>query len=426
MIIITSPPERFSGEIFVQGDKAITHRAILLGALSSGITDIRGFPDTEDVRYNLNCMRSLGVKINLKGNRLIIEGRNKKFNRPAGDLDAGSSGTTARLLPGILAGQDFKATVTGDSSLQKYLIQDIRRPLQLMGAGFEGENDFLPVTIRGGDLQPISYRSPRVNAEVKAAILLAGLYARGTTTFEEPYQSSNHTELMLTRFGASVREEDCRVKLQGGTALKGVQVRIPGDISAAAFFMVAGSVVSDSEVLLRNIGLNPTRKGIIDLLLEMGADLELQQKRFWGKEPVTDIMIRANTKLKGFHVGGDRLYRLADDIPALMVAASLAEGKTSITGLKELQVNESDRIHNLAGQLKKLGVKIEATGEGIFIEGGTGLQGAEVDCCGDYLVAMALAVAGLAAEGETAVHGAGVIYRFFPGFMQALRSLIMK
>ncbi len=424
MIIITSPREKLAGELTIPGDKSITHRAIMLGALARGVTEIRGFLDAEDCWSTVNCLRALGVKITLKGRRLLVEGRNKKLTEPAGKLDAGNSGTTARLLLGILAGQDFRATLSGDRSLQQRPMKRIIDPLRQMGADFEDNEGTLPISIRGGKLQPISFKSPRASAQVKSAVLLAGLFADGATVVEEPSRSRNHTELMLSRFGAGIRVDDNRITLQGRTVLKGGPVRIPGDISAAAFLMVAAAITPGSELLLKDVGVNPTRSGVIDVLLEMGASLELQQEKTWGREPVADIMVKGNTGLKGVKIGGEMIPRLIDEIPVLAVAAAVAEGKTIISDASELRVKESDRISALAGELKKMGVRIEETDDGLVIEGGEKLQGADVQSCGDHRVAMALAVAGLAAEGETAVSDAEVINISFPGFMQALRSVI--
>ncbi len=424
MIIITSPQENLSGELTVPGDKSITHRAIMLGALARGVTEVRGFLDAEDCYSTINCLRALGVKITLRGKRLLIEGRNKRLRNPNGDLDAGNSGTTARLLLGILAGQDFRATLSGDQSLQKRPMKRVVEPLRQMGAQFEGDAETLPLTIKGGKLEPLNYKSPKASAQVKSALLLAGLYADGETTIEEPFQSRNHTELMLARFGARVNVEGTRVTLLSGGFLKGGQVRVPGDISAAAFLMVAAAIIPGSELLIRNVGINPTRSGIIDVLTQMGASVELHEEKLWGQEPVADIMVKAGSRLKGLEVGGDTIPRLIDEIPALAVAAAVAQGQTVIKDASELRVKESDRISTLAGELKKMGAYVKETDDGMIIEGRETLSGADVDGCGDHRIAMALAVAGLVAEGETAVSGAEVINVSFPGFMQALRTLI--
>jgi len=426
MIIITSPPEYFSGQLKVPGDKSITHRALMLGAISRGVTEIKGFLDAEDCRATINCLRLLGVKINVRGNRLLIEGRGMYLKKASKALDAGNSGTTARLMLGILAGQDFETTISGDQYLQRRPMKRIVEPLQSMGALFEGESDRLPITIKGGELAPLNYKTPRASAQIKSAILLAALYAEGVTTVAEPYQSRNHTELMLAQFGANISVNERLVTLEGRPALEGRPVRVPGDMSAAAFFMAAAVLVPDSEVLLKDVGINPARRGVIDVLFQMGADIEIQQERRWGSEPVADILIRGGSPLKGVEIGGAMIPRLIDEIPALAVVAAAAEGETVIRDADELRVKESDRISDLAGQLLKLGVNITETEDGMIIKGEAGLKGADVESCGDHRLAMALAVAGLAAEGETAVYGAEIINVSFPGFMPALRSLIIK
>lgn len=428
MIIIIAPPERFSGELFIPGDKSITHRAAMLGALARGITEVRGYLDAEDCRSTFDCLKSLGVKIDTRGGRLFIEGRNMALKRPSDPLEAGNSGTTARLLLGILAGQPFNATITGDQSLRKRPMKRVVEPLRLMGASVTGEDndDCLPLTINGANLEPLDYKSPRASAQVKSAILLAGLYADGTTTFEEPCRSRNHTELMLSRFGASVKIEGCKVSLQGRPNLHGTRINIPGDISTAAFFMVAAAIMPGSELLLKNVGVNPTRCGILDILNTMGAEIELQNKHDWGGEPVADIIVRGDGRLKAVSFSGEKIPLLIDEIPVLAVAASVAEGKTVISGASELRVKESDRISTLAGQLTKLGAAVEETEDGLIIEGKKVLRGAEVESCGDHRIAMALAVAGLVAKGETVIYGAEAINISYPGFMPALRSLVTK
>ncbi len=426
MIIITSPQEILTGELAVPGDKSITHRAIMLGALAHGKTEVKRFLDAHDCWSTVNCLRALGVKISRKGNRLLIEGRNKKLLKPATDLDAGNSGTTARLMLGLLAGQDFQARITGDQSLQKRPMKRVVDPLEQMGAVFDDNTDSLPLTIRGGSLQPLFYNTPRASAQIKSAILLAGLYAQGETIVKEPYQSRNHTELMLSSFGVESEVEGNQVGIKGGVTLKGSQVIVPGDISAAAFLIVAAVITPGSELLLKEVGVNATRKGIIELLLKMGAHIELQDEKLWGKEQVADIFVKGGARLKGVHIGGEIIPRLIDEIPALAVAASLAEGQTVISDASELRVKESDRISTLAGQLKKMGAKITETEDGMIIEGAEKLKGADVEACGDHRIAMALAIAGLAAQGETAVSGAEVINISFPGFMQSLRSLLDK
>ena len=428
MIIITNPPEKFSGELLVSGDKSITHRAMMLGALTRGVTEITGHLDAEDCLSTLRCLQQLGTKINTRGGKLLIEGRNMVFKEPAEILNAGNSGTTARLLLGILSGQSFKSNLTGDQSLQRRPMKRVVEPLRSMGAEIEGDEDgdSLPLSVQGGDLKAIDYKSPRASAQVKSALLLAGLYANGITTVEEPYPSRNHSELMLKQFGASVMSSGSKVSLEGQPQLKGCQLKVPGDISAAAFFMVAAAIVPESDLFLKDVGINPTRSGVIEVLKSMGAEIEVSNERTWGFEPVADIRIRGGSKLNSTSIGGSLVPRLIDEIPVLAVAAAFAEGETIIRDAAELKVKESDRITELSSQLYKLGVNITEKDDGMIIKGGAPLSGTDVDSCGDHRIAMALAVAGLAAQGETAVHNADVISVSFPGFMPALRSLIVK
>ncbi|MBW6464393.1 MAG: 3-phosphoshikimate 1-carboxyvinyltransferase [Bacillota bacterium] len=426
MIIITNKPERLSGELIMPGDKSITHRALIFGALAKGITEIKGYLDAEDCRSTIKCLRRLGVNISARRGRLLVEGRNMQMAESAKVLDAGNSGTTARLLLGLLAGQPFSAVVTGDISLQKRPMRRVVEPLRQMGATFKGEGEQLPLNISGGKLKGIRYSSSKASAQVKSAVLIAALFAEGQTVYDEPYLSRNHTELMLSDFAAEIKSRGSQVTLEGPQNLKGRQVLVPGDISAAAFFMVAAAINPGAEVLLKNVGINPTRSGIIDILKNMGTDLIIQNKRIWGSEPVADIMIRGGAKLHGIKIDGEIIPRLIDEIPAIAVAAAAAEGKTVIADAGELRVKESDRISAVTSQFTRMGMAVTETEDGLIIEGGSRLKGAEVNSMGDHRIAMALAVAGLAAEGETAVHDAEVIKISFPGFIPALRSLVNK
>jgi 3-phosphoshikimate 1-carboxyvinyltransferase len=426
LIIITSPPAKLRGELTVPGDKSITHRAVMFGAISRGVTEVKGFLDAEDCHSTIRCLQAMGATISIRGDRLLIEGSDLKLKTPSAVLDAGNSGTTARLLLGLLAGQPFEATVTGDQSLKQRPMKRVVDPLKQMGAVFTGEGETLPLTIRGGAVQPIEYRSPKASAQVKSAVLLAGLYADGVTTLVEPYLSRNHTELMLAYFGANVKSEGNKVSLKGRALLRGNQVKVPADISAAAFFMVAAAIIPGAEILLRNVGVNPTRTGIIDALQQMGAEVKLENERLWGYEPVADILVTGGKRLNSITIGGALIPRLIDEIPVLAVAAAVADGETVISNAAELRVKESDRIAALAGEMRKLGVRITEKEDGMIIHGGYDLIGAEVDSCGDHRIAMALAVAGLAAGGETAVRNAEAINISFPGFMAALRSLTLK
>lgn len=428
MIIITSPPEHFFGEMDLPGDKSITHRALLLGSIARGVTEVRGFLDAEDCRSTIGCLSRLGVNINIRGSRLFVHGRSAQFQAPTGELDAGNSGTTARLLVGILAGSSFESVITGDSSLKKRPMRRIAEPLRAMGAHIIGpdDGDNLPLLVKGKPLKAIHYKSPKASAQVKSAVLLAALQADGETIFEEPYQSRDHTELMLKHFGARLDTDSCRVKIKGRQSLQGKLVPVPGDISTAAFFMVAAAIVPDSDVLLKDVGLNPTRTGVIDVLKEMGADLEIENPRKWGVEPVANIRIKGGSRLRGVNIEGEIIPRLIDELPVLAVAAAVAEGETVIRNAAELRVKETDRISDLTAQLSRLGIAISEKDDGFVIKGGKRPIGADVDSCGDHRIAMALAVAGLVARGETAVSGAEAVNISFPGFMQSLRSLCSK
>ncbi len=424
MIIITNRPQQLCGELTVTGDKSITHRALILGALAEGTTEISGFLDADDCRSTISCLQALGVQIDVQEQKLLVKGCAARFQRPQGPLDAGNSGTTARLLLGVLAGQPFQATLTGDSSLKRRPMKRVTKPLALMGASFPGENTTLPLNIQGGRLKAIEFQAPQASAQVKSAVLLAALNAEGETTFEEPYLSRNHTELMLTDFGVDLQRQGSRVSLRGGQSLQGHAVKVPGDLSTAAFYIVAAAIVPGSEVLLRDVGVNPTRTGIIHVLQSMGADLKLQHRRRWGNEPVADLLIRGGRRLNGLEIGGEMIPALIDEIPILAVAASLAHGKTMISGAGELRVKETDRLAAVADQFARLGLNIEEKADGLIIEGNAKPAGAEVESLGDHRIAMALAVAGLAAEGDTVINGAEAIKISCPRFMQDLRSLL--
>ncbi len=427
MIIITNPPEKLSGEAAMPGDKSISHRAAVIGALAHGTTEVQGFLRGEDCLATIRCLKALGVELHFVRGKLIIRGRGRHLASPgeAPLLDAGNSGTTARLLMGLLAGQRFGAILTGDSSLQRRPMERVAAPLRLMGANIEGDGSRLPLRIKGGKLKPIHYKMPVASAQVKSALLLAGLFAAGETVIEEPAPSRNHTELMLTQFGAAVCVEGSRISIRGEAELKGCTVKVPGDISAAAFFLAAGCIVPGAEIWLRDVGVNPTRAGIIDLLKEMGADIQVQNRRMWGREAVADLLVKGGAPLRGVAVGGEIIPNIIDEIPALAVVAAYAQGETIIRDAGELRVKESDRIAALAGELGKMGARIEELPDGLRIRGGSPLCGAVVESHGDHRIAMALAVAGLAAKGDTAVRHASVINISFPGFMETLRRLTL-
>jgi 3-phosphoshikimate 1-carboxyvinyltransferase len=427
MILITSPPEKLEGSISMPGDKSISHRAAIIGALARGTTEIEGFLEAGDCLSTVRCLRALGVELEFIEEKLIIRGRGRQLSPPVDEpeLDAGNSGTTARLLMGVLAGQSFSAVLTGDSSLKGRPMRRVVEPLRQMGAVIQGDGSRLPLVIRGGVLKPIDYKIPVASAQVKTALLLAGLYADGETAVEEPCPSRNHTELMLAQFGAPVTVQGNRISIRGDANLVGCRVQVPGDISAAVFFLVAGSIVPGAEVLLLNVGLNPTRGGIIDLLKEMGADIQVQNRRLWGREPVADLLVKGGVPLRGVSAGGALIPNIIDEIPVLAVAAAFAQGETVIRDAGELRVKESDRIAALACELSKMGVSVEELPDGIRIRGGNPVTGAVVESHGDHRIAMALAVAGLAARGDTAIRNAEAMNISFPGFINTLRQLVL-
>jgi len=425
MIIIVSKPKKLSGELLLPGDKSITHRALMIGALAQGTTEIKGYLDAGDCRSTINCLKSLGVSITTGSNGLLVGGSALKLREPQEPLYAGNSGTTARLLLGILAGQPYKVKIIGDQSLSRRPMKRIIEPLSLMGASFEDERDTLPLTISGGPVKPITYNSPYSSAQVKSAILFAALYADGATTVIEPAVSRNHSELMLAYFGAKLSSVEEKVIIEGQPQLKAKSLRVPGDISAAAYLMVAAAIVPQAKVLLRNVGINETRSGVIDLLRQMGADIAISNQVNWGLEPVADLLIRGGQKLHGIKIGGKIIPRVIDELPVLAVAAAVADGKTVISDAAELRVKESDRIAVLATELQKMGVIINQTDDGMIIDGGAPLTGTRVVSGGDHRIAMSLAVAGLTAKGDTIIHGAEAIAISFPGFMTTLRSLII-
>jgi 3-phosphoshikimate 1-carboxyvinyltransferase len=422
-------PARLRGAIDVPGDKSISHRAAILGALASGRTRARRFLKGEDTLSTLSCLRALGVESSLReeapGVTLEIEGVGLHgLREPSDVLDAGNSGTTLRLLAGVLAGQPFTSTLTGDDSLRERPVDRVIRPLREMGAELVArENGRLPpLTIKGGPLRGIHYRMPLASAQVKSCVLLAGLFAQGETVVEEPAPSRDHTERMLRAMGADIRREGPAVRLEPPDGLAPLDFEVPGDISSAAFWFVAGAIHPDAEVTLRKVGINPTRSGILDALSMMGADIDIIEERMAGEEPVADVVVRSS-RLRGVEVGGELALRMMDELPVFAVAAALAEGRTVVRDAEELRVKETDRIAALAAQLGRLAVAFEERPDGFTIEGGGALSGAHVTGGGDHRMTMALAIAGLVAGGETVVEDAGSVSVSYPGFWQDLEAI---
>ena len=423
------------GEITVPGDKSISHRAIMLGSIAEGDSHISGFLEGEDNICTLNAFRLMGIEIErVKRGKLIIHGKGLNgLKEPLDVIDAGNSGTTTRLLTGLLAGQNFLSVITGDEYLRKRPMKRVLEPLTKMGAVIHGRDkgNLAPLVIIGHRLKAMDYVSPIASAQIKSAILLAGLFAEGITSVTEPVKSRDHTERMLKTFGADIKVEGLKIKIKGGSRIMAQDMDIPGDISSAAFFIVAGLITRGSEVLIKNVGVNPTRTGIIDMLKRMGGDIELLNERELSGEPVADILIKSSS-LKGIEIGSRDVPRAIDEFPILCIAASVAEGRTVVTGASELRVKESDRIATMGMELKKIGVKVEELPDGMIIQGVQGFkrpapagsrQGARVQSHGDHRVAMSMIVAGLVAGGGTKVEDIKCIDTSFPGFLKKLSEL---
>lgn len=427
MKVVVRAARRLRGRVEVPGDKSISHRAAILGALAAGPTDITNYLEGEDCLHTLRILEALGVEITRKGpGRYLVSGNGLAgLQEPDRVLDAGNSGTAARLFLGVLAGQPFWSMMTGDDSLRRRPMARVADPLRQMGAQVvgRGEGSRLPLAVRGvRPLKPLAARLPVASAQVKSALLLAGLYADGPVTVEEPSRSRDHTERMLEQFGAKVTVDELKVTLVPGKELESHPIRVPGDFSSAAFFLVAGSVLPDSEVTVGGVGVNPTRTGLIDVLEEMGAAITRSQFDDAG-EPAASLTARSSS-LRGLSVGGSLVPRLIDEIPILAVAAALADGVTQVAGAGELRVKESDRIQALGAELGKLGADIEERPDGFLIRGGAPLRGTTVRSWGDHRMAMALVIAGLAAAGETVVEGAECIATSYPEFLSMLQGLV--
>lgn len=426
--LLVKPSRGLSGEIVLPGDKSLSHRSVLFAGIAEGETAVHGFLTGEDTLHTARAVQELGITIDgLGSGNIVVRGRGLDgLSEPAGVLDMGNSGTGMRLIAGLLAGQHFFTVLTGDKYLRKRPMARIVEPLRLMGATIDGrENGKLaPISIRGGGrrTRSLDFASPVASAQVKSALLLAGLYADGETTVKEPSKSRDHTERMLRFFGVDVQEEGTRVTVRGRQALKPRgPIEIPADISSAAFFMVAASIVPGSDILIKNVGVNPTRTGVVDALKAMGADIMLENGREQAGEPVADIRVR-HRKLQAVEIAGDLIPRVIDEIPVLSVAASCAEGKTVIRDAGELRVKESDRIATISAELRKMGVPVREFPDGMEIAGRDTLDGAECESHGDHRIAMSMAVAGLAAARDTLVRDSGWIETSFPGFERLLRE----
>jgi len=413
------------GEISIPGDKSISHRAVMFGAMAEGKTTINHFLAGEDCLSTISCFEKMGVSIKREDEYVEVEGKGiEGLSEPASILDVGNSGTTTRLMLGILAGVPFHTSLIGDESIAKRPMSRVTVPLRSMGAKIDGREhgQYTPLSTRGGALKAIHYHSPVASAQVKSAILLAGLHAEGTTKVTEPFISRDHTERMLRAFGVDVEVDGTTVSIEGGQSLRGTDVYVPGDISSAAFFLVAGAIVPNSRIVLKNVGLNPTRTGIIDVLQQMGARLTISNERIQNGEPIGDLTIETS-QLKGIEIGGDLIPRLIDEIPVIALLATQANGKTVIKDAEELKVKETNRIDTVATELSKLGASVTPTADGLIIEGKAALKSAEVDSYGDHRIGMMLAVAAAIATGEVTLMRSEAIHVSYPTFFEDLDKL---
>ena len=417
-----------SGEITVPGDKSISHRSIMLGSLAKGTTEVTGFLQGADCLSTIACFSKMGVCIENKNDVVLIKGQGLHgLKKPDDTLDVGNSGTTTRLMSGILAAQDFACRVNGDASIQKRPMKRIMTPLEMMGADIKSEleNGCAPLLINGRKLKGIHYDSPVASAQVKSAILFAGLYADGETSVTEPAVSRNHTELMFDAYGVDIKVEGKTVTVKPADELFARKVEVPGDISSATYFIVAAAITPNSCVTVKNVGVNPTRDGIIKVCEMMGADIKVEVKSGDVVEPTADITVKTSN-LKGCVVGGDIVPTLIDEIPAIAILACFAQGDTVIKDAQELKVKESNRIDVMVNNLKAMGADIEATDDGMIIHGGKTLHGAVIDSRLDHRVAMSFAVAALNADGETEITGSECVEISYPGFYEDINKLILK
>lgn len=422
---ITGNEAPIKGELTPPGDKSISHRSIMIGSLAEGTTLVSGFLDCEDTNSTLGAMKLLGVPIESLDTHVEIKGAGLRGLRaPDEIIDAGNSGTTARLLMGLLCPQGFTSEITGDKYLCARPMRRVVDPLRLMGADISGAEDGnkLPVRINGTELTGISYEPPVASAQVKSAILLAGLYSEGVTEVTESKATRDHTERMLTYFGASLETEGNTIRIEKQQGFKAQELLVPSDISSAAFFIVAALINPGSEVLIKNVGVNPLRSGVIDILREMGGNIEVLNYSDSGCEPVADILVKSSA-LKGVEIRGDVIPRAIDELPVLAVAGCFAEGETVISEARELRVKETDRIKAMTTELKKLGASIEELEDGMVIKGTGALTGAKCSGWGDHRVAMAVAVAGTRAGGETEIEGSECVAVSYPGFFYDLRHV---
>ena len=424
--MIVKRANSMKGELTVPGDKSISHRGIMFGAIAEGTTEMEGFLDGADCRSTISCFRQMGIEISQDHDRVQIHGKGLYgLRQPKDMLDAGNSGTTVRLISGILAGQPFTTQLTGDASIQKRPMKRIMTPLSLMGASIRSlaGNDCAPLEIHGGSLVPIHYDSPVASAQVKSCVLLAGLYAEGQTSVTEPVPSRDHTERMLSGFGAEITSRERTATVTGHPRLIGQHITIPGDISSAAYFIAAGLICPNSDLYIRNVNTNPTRAGILTVAKQMGAKITMENQRVVSGEEVCDIHV-VSSDLHGTQIDRELIPSLIDEIPVIAVMAAFAEGTTVIKDAQELKVKESNRIDSVTENLNAMGGDAIPTEDGMIIHGGRPLHGARILTRSDHRIAMSFAIAGLAADGETTFDDPGCIDISYPTFFETLRSVM--
>ena len=424
--MLIKPIKRIRQSITIPGDKSISHRAVMLSSIAEGESKIYNFLMGKDCLNTIECFRKMQVPIEVTQNEIKVKGVGLKgLKKPDEVLDVRNSGTTIRLMCGILAGQDFDSTITGDSSIQNRPMDRIITPLRQMGStiyGIEKEN-YAPLKIQGNKLTAINYNMPIASAQVKSAILLASIYANGTTSILENQKSRDHTERMLNYMGANIRQNEHTIFSGPVDKLHAKEIYIPGDISSAAFFLVLGAVAENAEIIIKDVGLNPTRTGIIDVLKQMGADIKISNEQVLSGEPIGDIYV-ASSNLKGIEIGGNIIPRLIDEIPIIAIAATLAKGKTTIRNAEELKIKESNRIAATVTELKKIGADIEETNDGMIIYGKNSLQGGKVESYNDHRIAMALAIAGLISKEGVIIDNPRCVTISFPDFFNILDRMI--
>lgn len=416
--------DHLRGQLTIPGDKSISHRAVMFGALAKGTTRITHFLDGADCLSTISCFQKMGITIEKNPSEVLVHGKGLHgLSAPSEILDVGNSGTTTRLISGILAGQSFSSVLNGDASIQSRPMKRIITPLTAMGADITSQrgNGCAPLSINGRPLKSIHYNSPVASAQVKSCVLLAGMYADGITSVTEPVLSRNHTEIMLNYFGARVTSDNTTASIRPEPSLEAREIQVPGDISSAAYFIAAGLLVPGSEILLKNVGINPTRDGILRVCKAMGADITLLNERASG-EPTADLLIRSSS-LHGTTIGGEIIPTLIDEIPMIAVMAAFAEGTTIIRDAQELKVKESDRIAVMAENLHRMGADVIPTDDGMIIHGGKPLHGASIDSHLDHRIAMSFAVAGAVCDGPLSIEGGECVNISYPEFYNDLYSL---